>query len=221
MSSNPELCFDFFLPTCDFQQPTAKLTFIFTAAHGWLPCCLENPMGRCDWAMSGGLTGLYIQSGLGHPRNSDDISHVKAEEIMDLVGWGATKTGFSPWAFRRNGASQEFEFGAWDYWDTWRGGKERWMDEQPWQKRAIRLGGEFKEEEGRKTTKEYLPHQRRLLWALLFLLATPHPRKEITFDFHAFITSVPIRKNSLLSSLIHRAEQTSFLTPLGDSYHSS
>lgn len=32
--------------------------------------------------------------------------------------------------------------------------------EQPWKKRDIRLAGEFKEEEQRKTTKEYLPLQR-------------------------------------------------------------
>lgn len=32
--------------------------------------------------------------------------------------------------------------------------------EQPWEKRDIKLVGEFKEEEQRKTTKEYLPYQR-------------------------------------------------------------
>lgn len=32
--------------------------------------------------------------------------------------------------------------------------------EQPWEKRDIRLAGEFKEEEQRKPTKYYLPHQR-------------------------------------------------------------
>lgn len=44
---------------------------------------------------------VCTHSGQGRPRNTDDISHVKAEERMHLVGWGATKIGFSPWALRR------------------------------------------------------------------------------------------------------------------------
>lgn len=40
-------------------------------------------------------------SGQGHPGNTDDISHVKTGERMDLVGLGANKSSFSPWALRR------------------------------------------------------------------------------------------------------------------------
>lgn len=61
------------LPTCGFQQPTARLTFPLTAAGGWLPCCLETPTGvmtepcQCDWQ-------VCTHSRLGHPRSTDDSS---------------------------------------------------------------------------------------------------------------------------------------------------
>ena len=62
-----------FLPTCGFQQPTARLTFLLTAAGSWLPYCLETPTGvmtepcQCDWQ-------VCTHSRLGHPRSTDDSS---------------------------------------------------------------------------------------------------------------------------------------------------
>lgn len=73
VSSSPELCFDSFPSRVLFPTSTARLTFLLTAAGGWLPCCLETPAGvmtelcQCDWQ-------LCTHSELGHPRSTDDSS---------------------------------------------------------------------------------------------------------------------------------------------------
>lgn len=223
VSSSPELCFDSFPSHVWF--PTAHCQAdISSHCCWWLASLLfGNPNRRYDWAMSVWLTGLYTQRAGASKKHWWQLTDMWRQESKwiwqaEVQAKQALASAHELWG--GSGASPEFEFGAWSYWDAWRGGKEGGTDEQTREKRDIREGNRKKKNTKQKEGILYLPHQRCLLWALLFSPTPPHLKKEITFVFQAVITSLPRRKNSLLSLHIHRANQISSLAPSGDSYQS-
>lgn len=216
VSSSPELCFDPVLPSCGFWPPTAMLTRLLTAPGGWLPCCLETLIGimtepcQCDWQ-------VCTYSRLGHPRSTNDSS--QTSEDKKASGFGRlrrkkTGLGFSPWALGKQWGQSRVSIWCMML-PTFMKRRQRKMNR--WTAMRKDMGGQYKGTGRRKIKSQskkkeyYISHQRCLLWVSLFPPIPPFFRKEVTFVFQTVITSLSIRKNSLLSLHILRVDQISFL----------
>lgn len=141
VSSSPELCFDCFPFHKCFQAAHHCQADISSYCCWWLVSLLfGKPNRHYDWAMTVWLTGLYTQwtgASKKHWWQLTDMWRQESNWIWQAKEQPQQASASAHELWGGSGASPDFEFGAWGYWDVWRGGKEGWTDGQPWEKRNI------------------------------------------------------------------------------------